>query len=151
VDYLKLLKNSYETQRRIDECPPESPLEYLGDSFFDFTTYDGEIAALFARKAIEVCEAISARTTFEYIKDAENYRWYLLMCNMPFFVGKLDWGGSIRGAWWDHKITFRSLGLWEGDEQLSEEMTFTAEEWILFMAAVSEFSRANVSDQARRG
>jgi hypothetical protein len=144
MDYLKLLQNSYETELRINECAPESPLEYLGDSIFDFTTYDGEMSVLFAQKAVEVCDAISSQTTFEYIKDEESYRWYLLMCNMPFFASKLEWGTSIRGAWWDQKITFQSCGLWDGDEQLADEMTFTGKEWALFMAAVSEFSQANV-------
>lgn len=150
MNYLKLLQNSYETERR-NECSPESPLEYLGESIFDFTTYDGKISALFAQKAVEVCDAITTCTTFEYIKDAEKYRWYLLMCNMPFFASKLNWGTSIRGAWWDHKITFQSCGLWDGDEQLADEMTFTGDEWALFMAAVSEFSKTNAIGEPAAG
>lgn len=140
MNYLELLTHSYEVHKTLDECPPDSRLEYLGAHIFDFTTYDGEMDALFARKAVEVCDAITNRTTFEYIKDSENYRWYLLMCNMPFFAGRLNWGSSIRGAWWDHEITFQTCALWNGDEQLRDEMKFTAEEWARFVTAICAFA-----------
>ena len=140
MNYLELLNHSYEETKTLGGGEPESRLEYLGDHVFDFTTYDGEMSALFARKAVEVCDAINARTTFDYIKDVENYRWYLLMCNMPFFAPKLEWGTSVRGAWWNHAITFQSCGLWQGDEQLADEMKFTSEEWTQFTAAISAFA-----------
>lgn len=134
-DYEKLLAHSCEVEGS------RSPLEYLGDHIFDFTTYDSEVSELFASKAVEVCEAISNRSTFDYIKEPENYRWFLLMCNMPFFASKIEWGTSIRGAWWDHGIKFRSLGLWEGEKQLTNETVFTGDEWSKFMLAVSQFSK----------
>jgi NTP pyrophosphatase (non-canonical NTP hydrolase) len=104
------------------------------------------MTVLLAGKAVEVCEAITEKTTFEYIKDEENYRWYIIMCNMPFFNGRLEWGTSMRGAWWDHKITFQSCGLWEGEKQLHEEMTFTQEEWGDFMRAVISFANEKSTD-----
>lgn len=140
MNYLNLLKHSYEVERS-DSCPPESPLEYLGEHVFDFTTYDGKMSALFASKAVEVCEAVTNKATFEYIEDADNYRWYLLMCNMPFFASKLEWGTSIRGAWWEHEIAFHSFGLWKGEEQLVDEIVFTGDEWPQFMIAVAEFAK----------
>ncbi len=146
MNYLELLNHSYEETKALGGCAPESRLEYLGDHIFDFTTYDGEMSALFARKAVEVCDAINARTTFDYIKDPENYRWYLLMCNMPFFASKLEWGTSVRGAWWNHTITFQSCGLWQGDEQLADEMKFTGEEWAQFTAAISAFANNALSN-----
>lgn len=141
MNYSELLKYSYAVERARSECPPESPLEYLGESIFDFTTYDGKMSELFAAQAIEVCDAISAGATFDYIKNAHNYRWYLLMVNMPFFVPKIEWGGSVRGAWWQHDIRFSSCGLWCGDDQISDELRFTQEAWKGFMEAVSNFSR----------
>lgn len=85
------------------ECPPETKMEFLGAHIFDFTTYDGEIDVLFAERMIEVLESILKRTTFDYQKESEEkYINYLLMVNMPFLKGKLDWGGSIRGAWFDY-------------------------------------------------
>ena len=62
--------------------------------------YDGDASERFALKMIEVIESIINRTTFDYQK--ENYDNYLTMVNMPFLVDKLEWGGSIRGAWLDY-------------------------------------------------
>lgn len=118
-----MLEEGYEA---IASTDPIGRLEYLSDYIFNFTTYDGEIAELFASKALEVCAAISGRTTFDYIKDAEQYRWYLVMVNMPSFADKLEWGTSVRGAWWGEpphaRIKFDSCGLWLDNQQLYEPM-----------------------------
>lgn len=117
-----------------------SRLEFLSDFVFDFTTYDSGMGEVFASKALEACAAISDRKTFDYIKDQDNYRWFLLMVNMPFFVGRLEWGTSIRGAWWVHEDqTLESSGLWEGNEQ-ALSMTFTRDAWADFVAALLEFA-----------
>ena len=146
MDYKQLLEHSYviEQQDTIS-YPPKNRLEYLSDHIFDFTTYDSAISCLFAQKAVEVCDAITNRTTFEYIKSTENYRWFLLMCNMPFFADKLDWGTSIRGAWWtepsiEDDIVIKSCGLHEGDRQLLE-LELSLEEWNSFIQAVVEFAQ----------
>ena len=142
MDYLKLLEHSYAKAVELDECPPDSRLEFLGEQVFNFTTYDGEMSALFSGKAIEVCDAINNRATFDYIKDLENYRWFLLMCNMPFFAGRLSWGTSIRGAWWDAD-KLESYGLYEGDEQVLS-LDFTRDEWAEFSKSLVEFARSDV-------
>jgi hypothetical protein len=148
MKYLELLKHSYEATTRLDGgCRPESYLEYLGEYIFNFTTYDSTMSVLFARKAVEVCAAINAETTFDYIKDMENRRWYLLMCNMPFFEPKIEWGTSIRGAWWASKISFQSCGLWHGEVQLVNEMKFTKEEWRVFIRAIMDFGNDNTGNQ----
>jgi hypothetical protein len=140
MNYRELLEHSF---RREVEWGGRgaSRLEYLADNIFEFTTYDGEISELFASMAVEVCAAISNRTAFDYIKDPDNYRWYLVMCNMPFFQGRLNWGTSIRGAWWDIEAStgIRSCGLWEGDKQTTE-ITFNADEWKGFISAVVAFA-----------
>lgn len=141
-DYRRALEEGYE---EISGQDHSGRLEYLSDHIFDFTTYDGEMAELFARKALEVCAAISDRRTFEYIATSpENYRWYLLMCNMPFFAGKLEWGTSIRGAWWDAsprgKIEFDSCGLFLDGRQYCQTMQFSAAQWIEFIAAILQFA-----------
>lgn len=151
MNYLELLKHSYEVEKAGGGCPPESPLEYIGESIFGFTTYDGEMSVLFARKAIEVCAAITNGTTFDYIKDAENYRWYLLMCNTQFFAGKLNWGTSIRGAWWNQEISFQSCGLWNGGDQLADDMKFTQEEWERFTRAIADFATAKLCGGTTKG
>lgn len=145
MDYNQLLEHSYKEHQKLG-LVDNSRLEYLAKEIFDFTTYDGEKDILFAKKAVEVCKAISSKTTFDYHGASDdNYNWYLVMCNMPFFNDKISWGTSIRGAWWDtdvhtRKIKYQSLGLWDGEKQLHEPMEFTTEEWEAFIKAVIEFA-----------
>ncbi len=138
TNYLELLEHSFEMEKIIKECPPISRLEFLSRNVFDFTTYDFQMDELFAKKAIECCEAITNGTTFEYIEDSENHKWFLLMCNMPFFYEKIEWGTSIRGAWWDQKIELKSYGIWVNEEQCFT-LTFTKDEWRLFICAITCF------------
>lgn len=78
-----------------------SKSEFLSSFVFDFVTYEEKFTELFVAKALEVCDAVSQGKTFDYIADEERRQWYLLMVNMPFFVDRLSWGSSIRGAWWE--------------------------------------------------
>lgn len=134
------------------EWEETSRLEFLADYVFEFNTYHSGKAALFARKAIEVAMAISERRTFDYIGVSdENYNWYLMMCNMPFFCDRLEWGTSIRGAWWgfprgSETTEFHSCGLWDGDEQIVDPLQLTVEQWDAFIRAVAEF----VSDDGKQ-
>lgn len=151
MNYLELLRNSYEQVRLnlAGGCPPESRLAYLASHIFQFVTYDDDMDKMFARRAVEVCDVLNKRTNSDHIEDAENYRWYLLMCNMPFFADKLDWGTSIRGAWWAYRdIKFESCGLWDGEGQLSYKMTFKCDMWKAFMCAVVAFAEG--SEDIRR-
>ena len=80
----------------------KSKFEFLSQ-ILNFTTYDSEIDELFSVKMIEVLTCIVNKETFKYQEESrENYINYLLMCNMPFLTDKLDWGGSIRGAWFSY-------------------------------------------------
>jgi len=137
MEYLKLLEHSYKVC--CDDEEEITRLEFLALHVFNFTTYDGCIDELFAKKALEVCSAINNRETFKYHNDNENYVWYLLLCNMPFFIDKLEWGTSIRGAWWDHKeFKISSCGFWEKDEQI-DELRFNTTQWYSFIKAMEGF------------
>lgn len=150
MDYKNLLEHSFAVEQEDGATAPESRLEYLSRNIFDFTTYDGSMDVLFARKAVEVCGAISAKTTFDYIKDQENYHWYLLMCNIPFFAERIEWGTSIRGAWWGaypgKPIELASCGLWDGYQQLTDTLRFSDEEWAQFIQAIVEFATPEMTD-----
>jgi hypothetical protein len=140
MDYLKLLEESFEIEGG-------SRLEFLSDYIFDFTTYDSEIATFFVGKALEICGAITKKETFEYIKNEENYKWYIAMCNMPFFVLKLEWGTSVRGAWWniygDDIFEIQSCGLWKGNKQLLS-LKLNEQNWLLFLEALAVFAKAEL-------
>lgn len=139
MNYLSLLQHSYEIGNDPD-CP-ETPAGYLSEFIFDFDTYDGEMSDLFGKKAVEVCLSLSNGTTYEYIKDKENYKWYLLLLNTPFFRNNVEWGSSIRNAWWatykkpNKKFLLESTGLYKGDEQILEFL-LTEEQWKDFIEAM---------------
>jgi hypothetical protein len=138
----ELLEHSFNLTRGFGGDREMSRMEFLADHIFDFTTYDTDMGELFARKAVEVCAAINESKTFDYIKDADNYRWFLLMVNMPFFAGRLEWGTSVRGAWWDHGAQkLESCGLWRDGQQVLS-MEFPRSEWMRFIAALVGFAAA---------
>jgi len=98
--FIEILDRNYKEQAEMG-IELESKMEYLGSVVFDFTTYDGAIDVLFAEKMIPVLKCILNGKTFEYQENKEQYINYLMMVNMPFLVDKLEWGTSIRGAWFD--------------------------------------------------
>jgi hypothetical protein len=135
TNYSALIEGGYELHKHASEM---SRLEFVGEYIFGFVTYQSDKAELFASKAIEVCAAISDQKTFDYIKDDDNCTWYLIMCNMPFFTEKIDWGTSVRGAWWSEEITLDCYGLCDDGKQLSD-VTFTREEWERFLCSIKQF------------
>jgi hypothetical protein len=137
MKYLNWLVDGYN-QTMAHNGEDITRLEWLSDYVFDYTTYDSGMAELFAGKTVEVCRVIANRVNSDYIKDDENYKWYLLVCNLPFLNRQLNWGTSIRGAWFDHKVEVDCCGLWDGDEQL-EKITFTEDEFKDFTKALEAF------------
>ncbi len=146
MDYKELLEYSFKHDNYVNECHDRSRLAYLSEHVFDFTTYDSEMDELFARKAVEVSKAIYVMATYEYISfDEDSHKWYLIMCNMPFFAHRLEWGASIRGAWWINSAGFYyvldSCGLWAEGEQIVEMMHLSGDEWAKFIRAVIDFAQ----------
>lgn len=78
----------------------EVKLIFLSDGLLGITTYDSSLDIEFGSMVLETMIQIKNRTTFEYIEDKENYRKFIISCN--FLEGWLDWGSSIRGAWFDY-------------------------------------------------
>ena len=97
--------------------------------------------------SLEVCAAISDGTTFEYVKDTEDYIWFLMMANFPFFAGRIEWGVSIRGAWWSSEdpccFDLSTCGLWEGDRQVPHLAFEDRDDWGCFIAALRHFAAAH--------
>ena len=144
MNYLKLLEESYEENSNFDN-EEETRYSYLSSYIFDFTTYDSNVDKLFVTTALEVCEAVSTRTTFDYIKEQSGYEKFITMCNMPFFINKLEWGTSIRGAWWDkNKYILESCGIWiDGEQRIYLEI----EDWISFIEAMKQFIKNGEDDE----
>ena len=154
MNYLKLLNDGYKSiNDDADLEDKESKLEYIGSYIFDFTTYENVVSQEMTIKAIEVCNAITNRKTFDYIGDDENNFWYLIMVNMPFFVDKLSWGGSIRGAWWDicnfkdgGKFKINSCGLFNGENQILE-IELNYHQWHEFLDAINVFIKEEINNE----
>lgn len=100
MSYIEKIKQSY---KGCIEYSPDGELskeEFLSGHIFDFSFYASEPDEYFCKKMIEVLDVILNKKNFEYIKSSEeNYYNYLSMCNSRFLYEKLDWGTSIRGAW----------------------------------------------------
>lgn len=139
ASFKEMLEHSFQQERL--EADELSRLEFLALHVFGFTTYDSGMDELLAARAVQVAEAINDRQTFEYIKARDSYENYIVMCQMPFFADRLEWGTSIRGAWWDTAgVTLDSCGLWQGGEQL-KPMTFDQASWMEFIRAVVAFAQ----------
>lgn len=136
-EFLEYLQKTYE-EEWLDNG---SKVDYVSDQIFDFITYDGAMNELFVKKALEVCDAITARTTFTYIKDKDNYRWFLLMANIPFFREKTEWGTSVRGAWWCSGPGSDKYSLPSLDLEIQEDV------WDNFILAVIEFVKGEITEE----
>jgi len=77
----------------------EKKCVFLSSAIIGITTYDDELSKEFGKMILDTLIQIKNRTTFEYIKDKENYRKFILSCN--FIQDWLEWGTSIRGAWFN--------------------------------------------------
>lgn len=150
-DYVALFENSYKAYQNTMSSPVPNRLGYLSECVFNFVTYDDEMGMLFATKALEVCKAINGDSTHDYIcKSSENYTWYITMCNIQFFKERLNWGTSIRGAWWDHKdSSFYNCQIWINDKQITEPIKFTWKQWLVFIEALTVFVEKDKEDTAK--
>lgn len=145
LDYRQMLEDGFAAWQEFNAPQQyESRAHYLADHVFEFTTYDDELAKELGAKALEVCRAISERKTFEYVADAANHRWFIVMSNMPFFARRLNWGTSVRGAWWDtsypNATELDTTALWLNGHQVTETLELTTDEWCKFIDALLAFA-----------
>lgn len=117
--YRKILEDSFiEHKEMSDYSGHEAKYSFISD-LFGFTTYDSEMDSKLVTKMMPVIRAIHTGTTFEFIKDPQNYEDYIVCVNFPWFEGKLDWGTSIRGAWWSHDTkNFSEECMWVDGKQI---------------------------------
>lgn len=99
-----------------------SKYEWAADYIFDLTTYDADLDEKFVKDILEVCEVIADRYNFEYIEKNDNYTKYILVCQLLDHFKWIDWGTSIRGAWFDNlsndrKDILEEYPIWFRDEK----------------------------------
>lgn len=71
---------------------------YLAD-VIGIVTYDGDLTVRFLSDIFDSVYSICIGDTFNFISNESNYIKYIIVCNLPFLKNRLEWGGSIRGAW----------------------------------------------------
>lgn len=105
---LEIYKAQYEEEctRRIGGY---TKYEWAAMNIFDLCTYDGSLDEKFVKAIIEVCNVILEDRNFEYIKDEKNYIKYILVCQIFEQFRWIDWGTSIRGAWFQRE-NFKRFG-----------------------------------------
>ncbi len=163
TNYLDLLEFNY-SQDCSDPNNAISRKTWILESLFDFFAYDSAMSDNLCDSLIKTIEAITQRKTFEFINQSPaQYRDYLIWCN-TVLGGLIQWGSSIRGAWWDygHNIcinyyfkilagpktpvpTPANMGRGQISFQqktVSKKLYFRDQESIIaFMTALVEFSR----------
>lgn len=108
--YLKYKENretykSYVARYKLwntdDEEEPTKAM-WLVDEYFNLTTYDDDISQEWGDAIIEILGVINDDNNFDYINSSdENYKKYLMVVNLLEQEQLIDWGTSIRGAWFD--------------------------------------------------
>ena len=101
MDASILFKENYEFYIRNNEFSDK--YEWAAINVFDLITYDRELYEIFVKKIIEVCKVILNEQNFEYIEDRDNYITYIIVCQLLEKFDWIDWGTSIRGAWFEEK------------------------------------------------
>lgn len=150
---LEIYKARFEEERTWCRSEPVSKYEWAACRVFDLVTYDSSLDEMFVKDIIEVCKAILEERTYEYIRDPDNYIKYILVCQILDKFHWIEWGTSIRGAWFEVDIRYFGPGVettnyskdildkleWWGDEHhVIEKVPFTVENIKAFVEFMEE-------------
>lgn len=109
--------------------------DWAADEIFDLTTYDSELDKLFVETILDVCKVILARQNFEFIKDETAYVVYIVVCNMFEHKHWIEWGTSIRGAWFDENA--KAEPIFESYDE-TPNVPFTKENLVTLIEFIEE-------------
>lgn len=139
-DFVGMFEESLvEMKSRVSEPEYYTAINLIGEGVFDFTTYESEVLKKLTLDALQVCWVISTKTNFDFIANDSGNLKYLTMVNMPFFANRLEWGTSIRGAWWDHGWQELETNELIFQEKQLQKLRFQPLAWEKFLHAASEF------------
>ena len=142
MDYLKMLEESYQEYKDgYFNCKPPSKLNFIATQVFLIWVYDSAIEEKMGLEFLKVCDVITKRYNFQFLESEENYELYIRTVSYPFFEGKLEWGSSIRGAWWEYShVEIDSCGLhYEGKQLLKGKFGMR-----LLIPAIQQFLEGEV-------
>ena len=138
---LEIYRAQFEEER--SRYNPEwSKYKWVAEKVFDLTTYDDDLDERFAKDILEVCKVILENRNFDYIKTENNYVKYILVCQLLNDRRWLEWGSSIRGAWFEEdwrqpwpepelkcfsKDILEELEWWDSEHHIIEKVPFTVD------------------------
>lgn len=126
---LEIYRTRYNEEKTWSVEEP-SKLEWVATSVFDLVTYDGDLDERFAKDILEVCKVILEKRNYEYIEDEQNYVKYILVCQLLDKNYWINWGTSIRGAWFEvneSKDILDEFEWWSDKHHVIEGVPFTPE------------------------
>ena len=96
---LETYRKCYEEAQTFSECI-ESKHEWIATNVFGLATYDAGLDKIFVDVIFNICKVILEQDTYEFIESSDdNYIVYILVCQLLDRMKWIEWGTSIRGAW----------------------------------------------------
>jgi hypothetical protein len=110
---------------------------YIASIIFNITSYDSELDEFYVKKLLEFFEIIESN---EILSDSlEDYKIYVLLANLPTIASILNWGTSIRSAFFTDPVVINTYGIFQEGKQINLNIKFSAENWIIFIEAIKGF------------
>ena len=141
MDKKEVVKKSFEdfsnfySYNEITDDLVEQKMIYLSRDIIGYITYDFGLDIEIGYNILEVLKIIRDRNNFEYIEDKDKYKNYIFVANL--IKSWLDWGSSIRGAWFDfydgkmiYSETLCNIGCDEDFIRLDEEFINWFIDWL---------------------
>lgn len=114
--------------------------EWAATYIFDLYTYDANLDVRFVKDILEVCQVIIERD-FEYQMDDNNYIKYILVCQLLYHFNWINWGTSIRNAWFEDSSRKDIL-----EESSWTQLNEKTGEWDHYKLEAVPFSRDNLKE-----
>lgn len=126
---LEIYRSQYEECRIWYSGAPASKYVWVASRVFDLCTYDKDLDESFVKNIIEVCKVILEERNFEYIIDSTNYTKYILVCQLLRNFNWIEWGSSIRGAWFERddisKDILGEVEWWDDEHHIIDKVPFS--------------------------
>lgn len=99
AQWLEWLQKIHAAMKEISSNEDLGPYEIVA-SMFGLTTYDSDMDETLVKMMMPTLISIGAGTNGAQMHDAQKYLNFCITVNMPFLQNRLDWGTSVRGAWY---------------------------------------------------
>jgi hypothetical protein len=103
--WLEWLQKMHAEMKELANDPERSPYETVA-GMFGISTYDSGMDEALVRIMMPTLISIGDKTNFTLISDPQRHLHYCITVNLPLLQDRLEWGTSIRGAWYYFKKPF---------------------------------------------